>query len=255
MEIDGLFSIAGRTAVVTGGARGIGSMIAEGLVAAGARVAIVGRTRTTVDARAAELATQGECRAITADVSTAAGCRAVADRVVSEFGGLDILVNNAGAQSVRPLEDFDDEQWDLALDVNLKAVFRLTRDLAPALRAGGASTGRVINIGSIDGLRVPPRENYAYAASKAAVHHLTRLLAKRLAPEILVNAIAPGPFDTDMARGIMREVGVTSWAVPPAGHVGALEDVVGAVIFLASEASRYVTGAVIPVDGGVATLL
>lgn len=253
VTLDEMFTLADRTAVVTGGGRGIGAMIAEGLLAAGATVAIVGRDLDTLVARA-EALNEERCIALSADVSTEAGCRDLAERVRNRLGGLDILVNNAGVQTVAPLDAFGDHDWDAALDVNLKAAFHLTRLLVPALTAGRGGAGRVINIGSIDAMRVPPRENYAYAASKAALHHLTRLLAKRLAPTILVNAIAPGPFDTEMARGIMREVGATNWAVPPVGHVGGVRDIAGVAVFLASDAARYVTGAVIPVDGGAVTL-
>jgi NAD(P)-dependent dehydrogenase (short-subunit alcohol dehydrogenase family) len=169
---------------------------------------------------------------------------------------LHILVNNAGATWGAPLESFDDAAWDRVLSLNVKAVFHLTKSLVPLLEAGASEEdpSRVINIGSIDGLRVPPLETYSYSASKAAVHQLTRHLARRLAPVITVNAIAPGPFPSKMMAATLAAHGDEIAANAPLRRIGRPDDVAGTAIFLSSRAGSYLTGAVIPVDGGIATL-
>src|SRR5437016_9635276 len=189
-----LFSVAGKTALVTGGSRGIGLMIARGFVEAGARVYISSRKAEVCDRVAAELAGAGTCMSLPADLSTEAGARALADALAAREEKLDVLVNNAGANWGAPLAEYPDSAWDKVLALNVKSVFHLSRLLLPlleqAVRPGDPA--RIINIGSIDGLHVPVLETYAYSASKAAVHHLTRVLARRLAPRITVNAVAPG---------------------------------------------------------------
>ena len=251
-----LFSIAGKTAVVTGGSRGIGLMIARGFVEAGARVIISSRKADVCDEVAAELSKVGECEAIPADLSSEAECRRLAEAVASRLSSLDILVNNAGATWGAPLDQFDEAAWERVLALNVKGVYHLTKFLVPLLEAAGSADqpARVINIGSIDGIRVPMLETYSYSASKAAVHMLTRHLAKRLAPAITVNAIAPGPFESKMMAATLDAFGEQIAAAAPLKRIGRPDDMAGAAIFLASRAGAYVTGAVVPVDGGIASV-
>jgi NAD(P)-dependent dehydrogenase (short-subunit alcohol dehydrogenase family) len=250
-----LFSIAGKTALITGGSRGIGLMIARGYVEAGARIYISSRKAEVCEEVAAELSEVGECMALPADLSRPEECARLARTVTEREGKLEVLVNNAGATWGAPLAEFPDSAWDRVLDLNVRGVFTLTRDLVPALTAGARNgdPARVINIGSIDGLHVPGLETYSYAASKAAVHHLTRVLAKRLAPTITVNAIAPGPFESKMMAATLDAFGDAIRAACPLGRIGEPEDMAGAAIYLASRAGAYLTGAVIPVDGGMST--
>jgi NAD(P)-dependent dehydrogenase (short-subunit alcohol dehydrogenase family) len=251
-----LFSIAGKTALVTGGSRGIGLMIARGYVEAGARVYISSRKADVLDEVAAELSKLGECHAIAADLSAEAECRRLAEAIAARESSLDILVNNAGATWGAPLEQFDEAAWERALALNVKGVFHLTKFLLPLLEEAGTAEdpARVINIGSIDGLRVPLMDNYSYSASKAAVHMLTRHLAKRLAPRVTVNAIAPGPFESKMMAATLEAFGEQIVAGTPLKRIGRPDDMAGAAIYLASGAGAYLTGAVIPVDGGIASL-
>jgi NAD(P)-dependent dehydrogenase (short-subunit alcohol dehydrogenase family) len=251
-----LFGIGGRVAVVTGGSRGIGRMIADGYVRAGARVYITARKVAECEQTAAELSVHGECTAIPGDLSSEEGCRAFAAAVAEREARVDILVNNAGATWGAPLQDYPDGAWDKVLSVNVKGVFHLTRALLPQLRAAARADepARVINVGSIDGIHVPMLETYAYSASKAAVHQLTRHLAKRLASEhITVNAIAPGPFPSKMMAATLEAFSDQIVANCPMGRIGRAEDMAGVAIYLASRASAYVTGTIIPVDGGIAT--
>ena len=251
-----LFSIAGKTALVTGGSRGIGLMIARGYVEAGARVYISSRKADVLDEVAADLSKVGECHAIAADLSIEAECRRLAEAIAARESSLDILVNNAGATWGAPLEQFDEAAWERALALNVKGVFHLTKFLVPLLEEAGTAEepARVINIGSIDGLKVPLLDNYSYSASKAAVHMLTRHLAKRLAPGITVNAIAPGPFESKMMAAVLDQFGEQIAANAPLKRIGRPDDMAGAAIYLASRAGAYLTGAVIPVDGGIASL-
>jgi NAD(P)-dependent dehydrogenase (short-subunit alcohol dehydrogenase family) len=251
-----LFALNGKTAVVTGGSRGIGFMIAQGLMRAGVRVLISSRKAEDLEAAAAELARDGECEAITADLSTADGARSLGEAVRARTDRLDILVNNAGATWGAPLEEFPPSGWDRAMHTNLEGVFHLTVSLLPALRAAASEDdpARVVNIGSVDGIRVPVMESYSYSASKAAVHMLTRHLAKRLAPEhITVNAIAPGPFESKMMAFMLRdeESRRAVEGMVPLGRIGRPDDAAGLTIFLCSRAGSYLTGAVIPLDGGI----
>jgi NAD(P)-dependent dehydrogenase (short-subunit alcohol dehydrogenase family) len=250
-----LFSIEGKTALVTGGSRGIGLMIARGFVEAGAKVYISSRKADVCEEVAAELSQVGECVALPANLSTEEGCRGLADEVASREDRLPILVNNAGATWGAPLAEFDDAAWDRVLDLNVKGVFHLTRFLVPLLAAAGTADdpARVINIGSIDGIHVPAMETYSYSASKAAVHQLTRHLAKHLAPEITVNAIAPGPFQSRMMRATLEAAGDAMNRMMPLKRIGRDEDMAGAAVFFASEAASFITGAVLPVSGGMAT--
>jgi len=256
MTTPGLFSIDAKTALVTGGSRGIGLMIATGFVEAGAKVYISSRKAQVCDEVAAALSSSGTCISLPADLSTEAGCAGLAAALAQREERLDILVNNAGATWGAAIEEFDEAAWERVLALNVKGVFHLTKYLLPRLRAAGSvdQPARVINIGSIDGLSVPVLETYSYSASKAAVHHLTRHLAKRLAPEVTVNAIAPGPFESKMMAATLAAFGEQIAASNPLKRIGRPDDMAGAAIFLASRAGAYLTGAVIPVDGGMATV-
>jgi NAD(P)-dependent dehydrogenase (short-subunit alcohol dehydrogenase family) len=253
-----LFSIDGKTALVTGGSRGIGLMIARGFVEAGAKVYISSRKAEVCDEVAAELSEIGECIAVPANLSEHDECKRLADDLTEREGSVDILVNNAGANWGAPLAEFPDAAWDRVLDLNVKGVFHLTRYLVPALTAAATpgDPARVINIGSIDGLHAPDLETYSYSASKAAVHHLTKVLAKRLARHgITVNAIAPGPFESQMMAATLDAFRDGIIASCPLRRIGEPEDMAGTAIFLSSRAGAYLTGAVIPVDGGISTTL
>jgi NAD(P)-dependent dehydrogenase (short-subunit alcohol dehydrogenase family) len=251
-----LFSLAGKTALVTGGSRGIGMMIARGYVMAGARVYVASRNEEACLAVAEELSEWGECIASSADLSTEAGCRALSESIASREQRLDILVNNAGNTWAAPLMEFDDRAWDRVFSLNVKGVFHTTKFLLPLLQKAGSidNPARVLNIGSINAIDVPRLETYSYTASKAAVHQLTRHLAKRLAPSITVNAIAPGPFESKMMAATLAASGDQIAASAPMRRIGRPDDIAGAAIYLASRAGAYLTGAIIPVDGGIATI-
>jgi NAD(P)-dependent dehydrogenase (short-subunit alcohol dehydrogenase family) len=255
MDVQRLFSVRGKVALVTGGSRGIGLMIATGLAAGGAKVYVAARKQAEVDAAVKELSALGTAAGVTADLSTHAGTRALADEIAGREGALHVLVNNAGANWGAPLADYPEAGWDKVMALNVKAVFDLTRLLVPRLEAASApgDPARVINVGSIDGIQVPLLETYAYSASKAAVHHLTRVLARKLAPKVTVNAIAPGPFESKMMAETLRTFGDGIRKSCPLGRIGEPEDMAGVALYLASRAGAYVTGAVIPVDGGIAT--
>lgn len=251
-----LFSIEGKTALVTGGSRGIGKMIASGFIDAGAKVYISSRKKDVCDEVAAELSERGTCVAIPADLSSEDECRRLASEISERERHLHILVNNAGATWGAPLEEHDERSFERVLAVNVKAVFHLTKFLTPLLSGTGTAEepARVINIGSIDGLHVPAMETYSYSASKAAVHQLTRHLAKRLAPVVTVNAIAPGPFESKMMAATLQAFGDQIAESAPLKRIGRPDDMAGTAIFLSSRAGAYITGAVLPVDGGIATL-
>jgi NAD(P)-dependent dehydrogenase (short-subunit alcohol dehydrogenase family) len=256
--VKNLFDVNGKTVLVTGGSRGIGFMIAHGFVANGAKVYIAARKAEELSEASAALADHGEVIPLPADLGSEKGCAALAAALAEREPALHVLVNNAGANWGAPLAEYPDSAWDKVLAVNVKSVFHLTRNLVPQLKraASPADPARVINIGSIDGLHVPMLETYAYSASKAAVHHLTRALAKRLAGEhVTVNAVAPGPFQSKMMKKTLEDFGEAIVASVPRGRIGEAEDMAGVAIFLASRAGAYLTGAVIPVDGGMATLL
>ena len=249
-----LFSIKGKVALVTGGSRGIGLMIARGYVEAGAKVYISSRKQDVCDAVAAELSKIGECVSLPADLSTTEGCKHLADELSARETALHILVNNAGAAWGAALEEYPEAGFDRVMDTNVKGLFFLTQYLLPLLEkaARPGDPARVINIGSIDGIKVPFIENYAYGPSKAAVHHLTRVLAVKLGERgITVNAIAPGPFESQMTRWLLEQHKQNIEASCPLGRIGEPADMVGVAIYLASRAGAYVNGVVIPVDGGI----
>ncbi len=253
MTLDSLFSLRGKVALVTGGSRGIGEMIAAGLVAAGAKVYIAARKRDECDEAVARLGPS--TIPIVADLGTQAGSRALAEAIAAREPKLHVLVNNAGANWGAPLLEFPESGWDKVMDLNLKAVFDLTRFLLPQLEKAAApgDPARVINVGSIDGIQVPLLETYSYSASKAAVHHLSRVLARKLAPNVTVNAIAPGPFESKMMHETLQRFGDGIKKSCPMQRIGEPEDMAGIAVYLASRAGAYLTGAVIPVDGGIAT--
>jgi len=247
-----LFSLQGRTALITGGSRGIGRMIASGFLAQGARVYISARKAEACNAAAAELSALGPCVSLPADVSTLEGAQALAAAYAAREPQLDILVNNAGAAWGAPFDEFPEKGWDKVVDLNLKTPFFLTQALIVQLRkAAELRTAKVINIASIDGVSVNPQETYPYAASKAGLIHLTRRMSLRLIQDnIAVSAIAPGAFASDMNRDA-RDHGSEIAARIPAGRIGVDDDMAGAAIYLASRAGDYVVGATLVVDGGV----
>jgi 2-deoxy-D-gluconate 3-dehydrogenase len=250
-----LFSLRGRIALVTGGSRGIGRMICEGFLAAGAKVYISARRAEACHAAAAEMtAAGGECVALAQDLSSVAGCQALASAISQREQHLDILVNNAGAAWGADFDAFPEHGWDKVMNLNVKSPFFLTQALHVLLRAG-ASAGqpaKVINIASIDGIRLNPLETYSYHASKAALIYLTRRMAAKLVREhIVVNAIAPGPFASEMNRAA-RDHAEQVAARTPLRRIGRPDDMAGAAIFLASRAGDYVVGETIAVDGGIA---
>lgn len=253
---DPLFSVAGKEILVTGGSRGIGYMIASGLLDRGARVTISARKAEPLQRAAEALRERGDCEAVVADLSRPDGVEALA-AAVRRRGRLDVLVNNAGATWGAPVEDFPLAGWDKVIDTNLRGVFMLTAALLPELRAAASAEdpARVINIGSIHGLAPPSDiDNFPYSASKAAVHMLTRHLARRLAPDrITVNALAPGSFASKMTAHLLEdaEKRAAIEAETPLGRIGSEEDIVGATVFLAARAGAFMTGTVTVVDGGV----
>ena len=245
-----LFSVRDKSVLITGGSRGIGLMMARGFVAAGARVYISSRKADACDEAARELSAHGTCVSVPADVSDAAGQAHLADAVTSSTGTLDVLINNAGTAWGAPIEDYPLEAFDKLLGVNTKSIFALTQKLLGPLRAASepGAPSRVINIGSIDGIRVPVFDNFAYSASKAAVHMLTQHMAKTLAPAITVNAIAPGPFISKMTENVFDD---ELAARVPMGRFGAPDDAAGLAMFLASPAAAWMTGGIITLDGGL----
>jgi NAD(P)-dependent dehydrogenase (short-subunit alcohol dehydrogenase family) len=251
-----LFDLTGKRALVTGGTRGIGLMIARGLLQAGASVVISSRKADACEEARAHLAGFGDVTAIPADLATHDECRRLASLVTADGAPLHILVNNAGATWGEPLATFPDSAWDKVLDLNVKSPFWLVQELVPALTATGTQDdpARVINVGSIDALHVSPLPTYSYASAKAALHQLTRVLARELGPQhVTVNAIAPGPFQSKMMAATLEVAGDAIAAAAPLRRIGRDDDMAGIAVFLASRAGAYLTGAVIPVDGGIAT--
>jgi NAD(P)-dependent dehydrogenase (short-subunit alcohol dehydrogenase family) len=251
-----LFDLTGKVALVTGGTRGIGLMVARGLLQAGASVYVSSRKAEAGEQAVQELAPYGQVVSLPADVSREQECLRLAAEVADREDHLDVLVNNAGATWGEALETFPESGWDKVVDLNLKAPFFLSRACLPLLTAAATADepSRIINIGSIDGLRVPELSTYSYSSTKAAVHHLTRVLAKELGPRhVTVNAIAPGPFPSRMMAATLQEHGDAIAATSPLGRIGRDDDMAGAAVYLASRAGAYVTGAVLPVDGGIWT--
>lgn len=252
-SINDLFAVAGKTAVVTGGSRGIGKMIAQGFVANGIKTYITARKAEACQATAEELSAHGTCIAIPADLASDEGRQAFVAELKKREDKLDVLVNNAGAAWGASFEEYPDDGYDKVMDINVRAIFLLTRDLMPMLSNGAsmADPHRVINIGSIDGLRVSSTDNFAYGASKAAVHFLTKNLAVRLAPKgVTVNAIAPGPFESKMMEHTLDQYQEKIEKENPLGRIGNAQDMAGLALYLASAATKYLNGQVIALDGG-----
>ncbi len=251
-----LFSVEGKSVLVTGGSRGIGRMIARGFAERGARVYVSSRNAEACEEVAAELSTSGSCVALPSDLSSLEGVLDLAGKIREREPALDVLVNNAGANWGEALDEFSESGWDKVMTLNVKSIFFLTRELVPLLREAGTPErpARVINIGSVDGLVVPVLETYAYSASKAALHHLTRVLARKLAPDdITVNAVAPGPFESKMMAATLAQAGDMIARSNPRKRIGVPDDMAGVAVFLASQAAAYITGVVLPVDGGIST--
>lgn len=249
-----LFSIAGKTAFITGGSRGIGLMIARTFVEQGAKVYISSRKAEVCNDAAAALSEFGECISLPADLSQTQEVARISTALKAREASLDILVNNAGASWGAPIDEFPEKGWGKVMDLNVKSVFFLTQSLLPLLEAAASADdpARVINIGSIDGMSISSFENFSYSASKAAVHHLTRMTATRLAQRnITVNAIAPGPFETPMMAGMIEKMGEEILSRVPLRRFGQANDVGGLAVFLASSAATYITGTIIPLDGGI----
>lgn len=249
-----LFDVSGKVALVTGGSRGIGAMIAEGFVANGVKTYISSRKADVCDATATRLSEQGDCVSIPADLSTLDGVNGLVEALKRSENRLDILVNNAGATWGAPIDEFPESAWDKVMDINVKGPFFLTQALLPLLEAAAAEEdpARIINVGSIDGLNVNRLPTFAYGPSKAAIHHLTRTLASHLAARsITSNAIAPGPFPSQMMAATLEQYGEQIRKSVPLGRIGESRDMAGTAIFLASRAANYITGAIIPVDGGI----
>ncbi|NNF15605.1 MAG: SDR family oxidoreductase [Gammaproteobacteria bacterium] len=249
-----MFDISGRVAVITGGSRGIGRMIAEEFVRRGVRTYITARKADACNQTATELSEFGECISIPSDLSTTAGLMTFVAAVSERENQLDILINNAGAAWGAPFDEFPESGWDKVMDLNVKSLFFLTQQLAPLLRTAASATqpAKVINIASIDGIYVTDSETYSYVASKAAVIHLTRRLAKRLVTEhINVNAIAPGAFPSDM-NVFARDNPEGVAQMVPSKRLGRPEDMAGAAVYMSSRAGDYLVGITLTVDGGVA---
>ena len=251
-----LFSVRGRTALVTGGATGLGRICAEALLTAGARVLIVSRKGEACEAAAAALSAIGPCEGFGGTVATEAGVAEIAAETRRRTDALHILVNNAGMTWGSPFETFPWKAFDRIMGVNVAGLFALTRDLTPMLLASATPDrpSNVVNFGSVMGTVTQSETAWSYAASKAAVHHLTRILAAEFAGrQVTVNAIAPGPFPTsmtDFALGDDKGAERGASAVPM-HRLGRPEDIAGALLFLTGRGGAYTTGAILPVDGGI----
>ena len=251
--MENLFNLNGKIALVTGGSRGIGAMIAEGFVRNGVKTYISSRKSDPCDKKAKELSKYGECISIPADLTDMNEMDKLVTKIKDKETKLNILVNNAGAAWGASFDDFPEIGWDKVMDTNVKSVFFLTQKLVDILETSASTSdpSRIINIGSIDGLGIPRAETYSYPASKAAIHQLTKVLANRLANRnININAIAPGPFQSNMMAHTLEEYGEEIKSSVPRGRIGIPEDMAGTSIFLCSKASSYITGTIIPVDGG-----
>ena len=251
--MENLFDLKGKIALVTGGSRGIGAMIAEGFVKNGVKTYITSRKTQACDIKAKELSEFGECISVPTDLTDMDEMNKLVSQIKDREDTLNILVNNAGAAWGASFDDFPENGWDKVMDTNVKSVFFLTQKLVDILESSASASdpSRIINIGSIDGLGIPRAETYSYPASKAAVHQLTRVLANRLANRnININAIAPGPFQSNMMAHTLEEYGEEIKSSVPRGRIGIPEDMAGTSIFLCSKASSYITGSIIPVDGG-----
>lgn len=254
LEINQLFSVKGKTVLVTGGSRGIGLMIASTFVKNGAKVYISSRNAAVCEAVEAELNKVGECIAIPADLSTSEGQQQLVDAFKAKEDSLDVLINNAGANWSAPFDEYPELGYDKVMNINLKPIFFLTQALLPLLEKAATfeSPASIINIGSIDGIRISTIDNSAYGVSKAAVHHLTKILAVKFAKKyITVNAIAPGPFPSKMTKSMLDKVQPMVENANPMKRIGRAGDAGGVAVMLASDAGSFLNGTVIPLDGGL----
>ena len=257
--INELFSVAGKTVLVTGGSRGIGRAITEAFVKAGAKVIICSRDLESCQQLAQELKPFGSCTALACNIAKDEDRKRFAAELRQHVKSINVMINNAGALWAAPIAEYPESGWDKVFDLNVKGTFFLVKELLPLLEAGGSAEdpARIINVGSIDAFHIPQHETYAYSASKAALHQLTKHLAAQLAPRhIAANVIAPGMFPSKMLAGTVERKGLESMVAPiPLKRLTSDSDMAGAAIYLASRAGSYVTGAVLPVDGGYATTL
>ena len=256
MKITELFNVSGKVAIVTGGSRGIGEMIASGFLANGVKVYITARKEVPLLEKAEELVKKynAECIPVPCDLSSHDGINKFLEYIESQEKHIDFLINNAGAAWAEPYTNYSEKGWDKVMDLNVKTIFYLTQKLTPllSLKATSDDPARVINIGSVDGINVPIIENYAYGVSKAAVHHLTRVMARKLVSEnILVNAVAPGPYPSMMLGAAVNHDYSLIESRNPRGRIGSPEDIAGLVLFLCSRAGAYTVGEIITSDGGL----
>jgi len=254
LQVENLFSVKDKTVLITGGSRGIGLMIASTFVKNGAKVYIASRNAEVCVAVEKELSKIGACKAIPADLSTGEGRKKLVAALNDELDSLDVLINNAGANWSAPFKDYPEMGYDKVMGINVKPVFYLTQDLLPLLKKAASieNPARIINIGSIDGIRVSTIDNSAYGMSKAAVHHLTKIISVKMAGKgITVNAIAPGPFPSKMTKSMLDTAQKMIEKANPMGRIGRAGDMGGIAVFLASDAGSFVNGAIIPVDGGM----
>ena len=252
-EINTLFDVKGKIVLITGGTRGIGLMMARGFVANGAKVYISSRTASVCQEVSRELSEIVFCKAIQADLSSKEGRLALLDQFRACESRLDVLINNAGAAWGATIQEHSEEAYDKVMDLNLKAMFFLSRDLIPVLSNNTVGDpSRIINIGSIDGMVVPGHDNPIYSISKVAVHQLTKILAAKISGlGITVNAIAPGPFESKMTAFMLTKAQREIELANPLKRIGIPEDMAGIALFLSSKAASYINGVVIPVDGGL----
>lgn len=253
--IEDLFGVAGKSVLVTGGSRGIGQAIAEGFVKAGARVYICSRDVDACQAAAEALRADGDCVGLPQDLATAEGRAALVAELGRHEASLDVLVNNAGAIWAAPFADYPEAGWDKVFDLNVKSCFFLTQALLPLLEKAATpeDPARVINVGSINGIKMPAHETYAYVASKAALHRMTLQMAGHLAKRaITVNVLAPGIYPSKMQVKQIERLGLDTLTAPiPLGRLAAPSDMAAAALYLASAAGAYLTGIIVPVDGGL----
>lgn len=257
--VSDLFGMSGKSVLVTGGSRGIGLAIAEGFVRAGARVYLCSRDAEACEEAAVRLRSFGACIALPSDISSTQGRHKLSEQLKAHESSLNVLVNNAGAIWAAPLAEYPESGWDKVFNLNVKACFFLIKELVPMLQATATAEdpARIINVGSINALRIPTHETYAYVSSKAALHHLTRHLAAQLAPRyITANVIAPGLFPSKMLTADIERKGLKEVTAPvPLKRLANTSDMAGAALYLASKAGSFLTGAVIPVDGGMASTI